>query len=494
MIRTAILLPAMAFALFLLSPVGTFGQSAFFDPCARLTLGTSAPNQPSDMHFTFGVGVGPDCQQDTGDDDAVQYMPDQVVLFTPPDWTIGEVPVGVKVGTETSPWTAGLLNSGCLVRLNVPMDLLAGAIDRSRPIEAKPPGQPDRLSPLARDADANGIPDGAERWPTYLDGLASQRGMDLSKLIARVVGFNTTSVSGTTVVVNYLIFEPGAQIASSYTVDPALGYPMVRILQDPGAPTANFDPLSDLCSPYISEVTLFGDVEGDPFRRNPGDGAYSFLTFVTSAPDGDGDGIENALDPCPTVADTTWDPRAPKTIGQPGDADGDGLPDSCDPLPTHASICDSESGIAGADEDCDGWMNRGDNCPLTFNVRQEDEDRDGLGAVCDPNDSLSGLSLRSCLVRTAFVGEGGLVTFDPTQVPPCAPSACGDGSGLCPTTTPTSSPPSPPPTLTKTPVSLPEAGREPPPGKETVTVSLLIGVGLALTSAGVAVALARREH
>ncbi|HVV86098.1 MAG TPA: OmpA family protein, partial [Kofleriaceae bacterium] len=71
--------------------------------------------------------------------------------------------------------------------------------------------------------------------------------------------------------------------------------------------------------------------------------------------DDDGDGVGDAADLCPLVAD-------------PGQAntDGDALGDACD-----------------SDDDGDNRADVGDNCPLQANADQADEDHDGVGDVCD---------------------------------------------------------------------------------------------------------------
>ena len=99
-------------------------------------------------------------------------------------------------------------------------------------------------------------------------------------------------------------------------------------------------------------------------------GVYDFVTWTLPAPDADGDGIENGLDPCPYTDSSAWDPRGAKT--QPGaDTDGDGIPDDCDPDPNNASLGTAGDGISQADEDNDGWQNMGDNCPLVANGPNE---------------------------------------------------------------------------------------------------------------------------
>ena len=71
----------------------------------------------------------------------------------------------------------------------------------------------------------------------------------------------------------------------------------------------------------------------------------------------DGDGILNASDNCPNVANADQK-----------DTNGDGEGDVCDD-----------------DIDGDGILNAIDNCPNVANADQKDTDGDGEGDVCDPN-------------------------------------------------------------------------------------------------------------
>lgn len=403
-------------------------QQSFFDPCGGGTLADTAAGATSDITGKFGIGIGADCVPLTGDDPAGgNYNSGGLVNFTPPEWVVAkdeDITDGTKVGSFGSRAVLGLLNNACNTVLSVPFDLLDGTTDQGNPIDAKAEGQPDRLSVIAADADSNGIPDGAEKWPSYLDKVAQKAGMDLTKLVARFVGFNTRSVSGTTVVLNFLVFEPGAKISNLINLDPRLGYPAVTVLQDPSGTASSSDPVSDFCAPLYTESTLFGTAGGATFRKNPGAGTYNFVTYVASAPDEDQDGIENSLDPCGTKPNASgWDPRLAKFVGQPGDQDADGIPDDCDPFPAVPSACVADSGISGADEDCDGWQNRGDNCAIDANEDQADADSDGLGDACDPDDSVRSQQFVKCLVSTADIGGGGTAPVDPNTLAPCDPNA-----------------------------------------------------------------------
>ena len=95
--------------------------------------------------------------------------------------------------------------------------------------------------------------------------------------------------------------------------------------------------------------------------------------------DRDDDGVPDATDNCPAVANNRQT-----------DADEDGVGDPCDNCPALANAGQADTdgdGVGDAcdvdDGDADGHPDREDNCPETRNADQADADDDGIGDACD---------------------------------------------------------------------------------------------------------------
>lgn len=180
----------------------------------------------------------------------------------------------------------------------------------------------------------------------------------------------------------------------------------------------------------------------------------------SSPTDSDGDGVPNASDNCPTVANASQQ-----------DADHDGVGDACDPQTCGngrregSEACDGTDDLACSgqcqssctcpgslpDGDGDGVPDQFDDCPAVANPSQSDLDRDGLGDACDPQtcgnaareggEECDGADASACPGRCRSTctcapnvdtdGDGVIDDFDdcPTVANPAQTDSDGDGIG-----------------------------------------------------------------
>ena len=381
-----------------------------FNPTYELTIADPQAGANSDLTLDFGVPKGD-----------VNFG--GAVFFIPAEWGIprgDEIPIGAIVGELTATATLGLFNNACDNVLPVRFIMLNASIDPSDTVsfldteEDDPNAEGFGTEDYAEDKDASGLQDGFEKYPDFitriLDDIPGDEVGNPLQPIRRSAGI--TVVAGVTVLLQFLVFEPGTFINENIPNDAELGFPTVTLLQNIGDPDSDPIPsaITDFCSPLISTNITFGisrdnactaagtldplcevssvipeveevtdpDESGFILSTNPPEGTYTFTTIAAGQRDADGDGYENALDTCPFVANV-GDPR----IGGDGDEDNDGLDAACDPND------DFQAGGTNSDEDLDGFTNRQDNCPLVANGENEDNqrdtDNDAIGDACDPN-------------------------------------------------------------------------------------------------------------
>jgi len=174
-------------------------------------------------------------------------------------------------------------------------------------------------------------------------------------------------------------------------------------------------------------------------RLNAGEAVNVSLNGPTP-PDGDGDGVPDAIDAC----DTT--PGGVTAAGCP-DPDNDAFPSSRDNCPTDANSdqldtdADDIGDVCDPDMDNDGAANASDNCLRVANADQADADHDTLGDACDPDwDNDGDLNGADNCPTNANANQSDVDhdgAGDVCDATPRGPDADGDGKPLlddkCPT-------------------------------------------------------------
>lgn len=193
--------------------------------------------------------------------------------------------------------------------------------------------------------------------------------------------------------------------------------------------------------------------------------------------DKDDDGIADAKDNCPGVANKAQNDTDADGKGDAcdGDDDGDGIGDAQDNCPKkpNSNQVDSDGDGKGdacqADNDSDGFIDSEDNCPKLANDDQLDSDGDGQGDVCDLDDDDDGVLDDADECPTTFgtvpSGEPGAgCEPTPTTGEPTAPIPTDPTDPTDPTSPPDPSDPANPaePTTSAEGSCRLAAGRSPP--------------------------------
>ena len=115
--------------------------------------------------------------------------------------------------------------------------------------------------------------------------------------------------------------------------------------------------------------------------------AFSFLAYTLLQPVSMNAGrlVGPEFEGVDKASPTPAPPPTPSPTPSPSDEIIDLSPQPVDvSVPEELSILDIfDIKMGSSDVDCDGVVNRKDNCVLAYNPKQDDKDKDGLGDVCE---------------------------------------------------------------------------------------------------------------
>jgi hypothetical protein len=319
--------------------------------------------------------------------------------------------------------------------------MMNASVDIGQTIDPKAEGETDVMQPLASDSDNNGIPDGADKYPSFLKEFFVDPNDAPVQPRARLFGI--THIQGSWVSLSFVFFEPGVTLEIGQTVvtfNPALGYPSITILQDPTSQAAP-GAITDFCSPLYSANLTLGQTLDNPCSpaatpRPAGNcpvgqegapdvkerGYPLFPCDVGNTLDEDDDGKVN--DGCPqvnTISETgaecdnaTSDDGEDSSVNdgcqQSGEvSEGGRVPGGCSGTDEGGCTYRSNPATGGTynftslalsqrDADGDGFENGLDVCALEPNPNWDprlpdavnDPDLDGLPNECDPSPNEAG--------------------------------------------------------------------------------------------------------
>lgn len=409
--------------------------------------GDSSPGAATDIHSRFCIGWNQDCS--VKDSPVTDSNFGLVVGFTPPEFTGPDtIPIGSVIGRLTSEATLGLLSNPCSTVIQVAFTLMYASTNISDTLDPLPVGETDVLEPYALDANGNGLPDGVDKYPSFLNET-----FDGKQPVARF--FGASFIQGSWVTLNFVFFSPGETFEAAgedITLDPNLGVPGVTVLNNPEAPAAA-GPISDFCAPLLSDNITLGKTMDNPCTPADVDGAacpggdtpvfqnrgYPLFPCETgNSFDEDGDGKVN--DGCPQaganaesgaecdndISDDLEDSDVNDGCPQVGDqSEGARIPGDCSATDEGGCSFRQNPATAGPvtfttlsasqrDADGDGIENGLDVCALTANPgwdprgASNDGDLDGIPDACDPDPAVQGS-------QSPFTCKAGIVGPDEDQ-------------------------------------------------------------------------------
>lgn len=312
-------------------------------------------------------------------------FPASLALGIPKSWGLAgwTSKPGTVVGKLSADVNVAVANGACSLPVHGEFTLMSATV-AGAPVSTGDVANLRNVPDVYEDADSDGVPDGAEMVPEFLESYLLP-----GKAYARL--YAQSLVNSWPVFLDLVVQDLGED-----------GYGVYFFLNDP---TWHSPLITEICTPADVTVDFFGTSPDANLAvlRNPSKGQFTWNLLTQSPPDSDGDGVHNIADNCPLVAN----------VGQ-LDSDQDGIGDACDPSPSQNRH--------GGDEDADGFLNAADNCATTPNQDQKDTDGDGIGDSCaDTSDGAQEAKAPALLITKS-------VQVVESSLPPGAPEVVDEKS------------------------------------------------------------------
>jgi hypothetical protein len=420
----AFLLLAGAIAFFGLFSTGHQAEAVTFKSiltsavsCAGVDGKTGNPTDDADNSCTVGLEHNPGVTADVKTMFAIPLANpmhsnyNKVVTFgMPVSWWVAldsDIGNGAYVGTIVARATLSLLNMPCSVPYN--LTLTIPLFDCSTDITNTIVWAGDGTNLIA-DANANGLPDGCDKFPTHAlldpDGPWVDTNGDTMcappetgckpPLQPRGRGFGYTNATpdATPTQINFLLYSPG-QLSlmpnPEGSMGDSLGYGTYVILDNPTIGEAAPSSITEFCTPLDTTSTMLGVTAGEGKAIAKVGAQPEFTLMCTGANIGvDNDSDTVVDDGCFVVTDKCRD-----GIDNDGDTKIDELCDLNRQLnPTVLGVYNTGTHLADTysdsnrDLDGDGEANSNDGCPCidagANGAPDPDANNNGIPDVCDP--------------------------------------------------------------------------------------------------------------
>jgi len=395
------------------------GQDHAFHVTLSTTVAPSNPDINVDLTLcTNGNGIGGTANECTASTPASPFFDEATANFKGVKVN-GAQPVGARTASITFDieTNGGVIqgaganqgqraNCGTVAHIAPPTFEIWAGVKTGTVVSQDPSGTPgfgfDQLDdPLEANPGApqgDGWPQGISQVPSVVPAIKLLAGIPDAAVIARGYGVAVVAFGVSQTTVTFLTIATGGAPGTADAIA------NITVLGNPFGTASTTAQNTTTCPPFFSSVLSRGTalnslgskaINGTtpPDRVTPATGVfnnticdvgctagYTYDILLSSTGDDDADGVNNAVDNCPTVPN-------------PGQASFAGIGIACNAGQGYdnnnaaalAALAACTIPATCTDIDGDGFLNAADNCPFVANPNQKNADGDSRGDACEGN-------------------------------------------------------------------------------------------------------------